>query len=164
MGTQERVVELLDEGYTQSKAAEILGISKQAVNYHKNASGYQTRRDTVRDNMPWAWGELAENAVKATPYARLVDHVEYMVTGGEGMPTWKLERLRSWYYRLSRLDVVVEYDPNIPPLPGQEHGHWRYAPRVPQDGDLILRRNKFTKLTRGMKEMFRFPERTPGVE
>lgn len=158
----EHVVELLEDGHTQSEVARMLGTTKQTVNYHKEKAGWRSPFEVATENLPW--DDLEGQAVKATPYARILNHLEFEATGGEHMPPSKLRRLRQWYEgRLLRFNVVVEYRPDIPPTPGQQYGFWRYVPREDRDGDLIIRENEFTQLNDAQKEWFRMPDRLPEV-
>ena len=60
----------------------------------------------------------------------------------------KLKRLRSWWRKLYDDNVVLEFDPNLPPVPGvAPNGGFRYVKRRKSDGDLLIRVNKHTVLT-----------------
>jgi len=43
---------------------------------------------------------------------------------------------------------MVEFDPNIPPIPGTSpRGGFAYRERVSDDADLLIRVNEYTRLT-----------------
>ena len=84
----------------------------------------------------------------------------YMATGGKGMTRDRLRTLRGFYQNLIEEDLVVEFDPNIPPgkpegdpksnrkkADGYKFGGFAYQKRVPEDGNLIIRVNEHTTLT-----------------
>jgi hypothetical protein len=57
---------------------------------------------------------------------------------------------------------VLEFDPNIPPIPGVSNkGGWAFRERKPEDGDLLIRVNEFTNLTEEGKLIWRFPPIEP---
>lgn len=59
-----------------------------------------------------------------------------------------LRRLKNWWKKIRNDDVVVEFDPEIPPIKGvSAHGGFAYRPRVMGDDDLLIRVNEHTTLT-----------------
>lgn len=77
------------------------------------------------------------------------------------MSEYKLARLRSFYRKLREENLVVEFDPNIPPSPGIKHGGFAYRDRTPEDGDLLIRVNEYTNLTDQGKIIWRFHPTEP---
>ncbi|EFV12962.1 hypothetical protein HMPREF9336_02219 [Segniliparus rugosus ATCC BAA-974] len=72
----------------------------------------------------------------------------------------KLSRLRGFYRRLNSL--VVEYDPNILPIPGvSTNGGWAYRSRETSDSNLLIRINDYTKLTEEGFNIWRLPDQEP---
>lgn len=67
--------------------------------------------------------------------------------------------LRGFYARLSDYELVVEYDPNIPPNRAASTGFFAYRPREASDGDLIIRPNDYTHGLDdvNMREFWRLP-------
>ena len=58
--------------------------------------------------------------------------------------------------------MVLEFDPNIPPIPGvSSKGGWAYRERLPEDGDLLIRVNEFTNITDKGCDIWRFPAVDP---
>ena len=144
--TLEMIEALKNQGLNKSEIAARFNITKQAVSYHKATyNGAKTPRELVLENFPW---KVPEAMCQTSPYRRLRDHGEYMATQGKGMSDDKLKRLRAFYRKLRDEDVVVEFDPKIPPRVGVSNkGGFAFRPRTRSDGDLIIRVNKHTTLT-----------------
>jgi hypothetical protein len=140
------IEDLRRKGYNQSEIAEMHGVTRQAVSWQKKTYGGQlTPRQIV--NQAWPW-ETTSLHGKSKAYQRLRDHGEFMTTGGRGMSEDKTKRLVSWWRRLRDEDVVLEFDPNIPPIAGvSPYGGFTYRPRVASDDDLLIRVNEHTNLT-----------------
>jgi hypothetical protein len=85
-----------------------------------------------------------------------------MATNGVGMSDDKLSRLRAFYDKLRDENLVVEFDPEIPPDPGvSNQGGWAFRKRGKADGDLLIRVNEYTHLTEEGKTIWGFPPRDP---
>ncbi|QFG04648.1 immunity repressor [Mycobacterium phage Keziacharles14] len=138
------IEDLRRKGLNQSEIAEMHGVTRQAVSWQKKTyGGRMTPRDIVREAWPF---ETTNAHTKSQAYQRLRDHGEYQETGGKGMSANKIMRLRAWYRKLLAEDVVLEFDPNIPPGPGLAGGGFRYIPRdIVTDGkELLIRVNEHT--------------------
>ncbi|BBX09466.1 hypothetical protein MAIC_42690 [Mycolicibacterium aichiense] len=134
------------KGYNQSQIADMYGVSRQAVSWHKHTyGGSLTPRQIVNKAWPWKTTNLHG---KAVAYQRLRDHGEFMANGFKDMSDEKKRRLVRWWEFLRDNDVVLEFDPNLPPEPGvAPHGGFAYRPRKLSDDDLIIRANEYTNLT-----------------
>jgi hypothetical protein len=154
------IEELRKKGYNQSEIAEMYGVTRQAVSWHKvEYGGHLTTRQVV--NLHWPW-ETTNAHSKTSVYMRMRDLGEYMATGGKGMSFGKLRRLRGWLIFLRDNDVVLEFDPDIPPQPGfAPSGGFAYRKRCKSDGDLVIRKNKYTRLTPEGKMIWKFPHVFP---
>lgn len=163
-GVDTSIIEtMLRQGFTQAEIAEQMGVTRQAINYHAKKMGWVDPAAQVTELLPWR--ALTTKERKATPYVMLRNHVEYMLNGGELMSKDARRRLRSWYEtRIFEFDMVVEYDPNIPPSPNQKFGGWRYVHRTEQDDNLIIRENSYTKLNKTQKALFRLPKKLPETD
>ena len=148
------------QGLSQSDIAELFGVTRQAISYHKvTYNGQKTPREIALEHFPW---KVPARLNQCAPYMRMRDHAEFMATGGEGMEPWKLKRLRGFYTKLRRYDLVVEYDPVLPPMPGvSNRGGFAYRHRCEDDGDLIIRVNDHTTMTPEGAELWVFPSRDP---
>jgi hypothetical protein len=171
--TPDGILELMRSGEarTQNQIAAHFGVTRQAVSQMMKRHGITvaaTPRQIALENYPWETGVEFNDAYEN----RLMrDHAEYMATGGKDMAEWKLERLRKFYERLQENDEVIEFDPTLPPIPspkvwefGQERtqvGGFAWRKRQPSDGDLIIRVNRYTKLTDQGRMLWRYPPRLP---
>jgi hypothetical protein len=140
------IEELRRKGYNQTDIAEMHGVSRQAVSWHKvEYNGEPSVRQHVGKHWPWVTTKLHG---KSPCYQRLRDHGEYVMTGGKGMSEDKLSRLRKWWKVLKVNNWVLEFDPNLPAVKGiSPYGGFAYRKRVPGDGELLIRVNEYTNLT-----------------
>lgn len=151
------IEELKNKGYTQSEIAEMFDVSKQAVSWHKQTyNGTLTPREIVSQHFPW---KVPHHMNQSSPYRRMRDHGEFMATGGKGMSEDKLQRLRTFHRKLVGGNLVLEFDPTIPPEPGVANkGGFAFRPRTEADGDLLIRINEHTTLTEEGRMIWRLPE------
>lgn len=142
--TAKEIDDLKAKGYSQSDIARMYGITRAVVSYIKRTYGGKlTPREEALESFPW---HVPTEMGNASPYRRLRDHAEFMVTGGKGMSKDKLHRLKGFYDKLRRFDVVVEFDPDFEPEPGVSNsGGWKYVHREKSDQNLIIRKNKYVK-------------------
>ena len=152
------VEDLKNKGFNQSEIAEMFGVTRQYVSWIKHTYGGRlTPREIVLQ--AWPWTVSAEQS-QTSPYRRMRDHGEYIATGGKGMSEDKLKRLRAFYRKLKDENVVLEFDPTIPPIPGVSNkGGWAFRNRLPSDGDLIIRVNEYTDITEDGRMIWRFPRK-----
>lgn len=151
---------LKNKGLNQSEIAEMYGVTKQYVSWIKYTYGGRlTPREQVLKEFPF---DVPERMTQATQYKLLRHHGEFVATGGVGMNPDKLKRLRSWYRKLRGENLVVEFDPALPPEPGVcAVGGFTYRQRQPEDSDLLIRVNKHTRLTDEGKATWRLPRIEP---
>lgn len=154
------IEDLKAKGLSQSEIAEQFGVTRQAVSWHKKTYGGKlTPRESILMNFPW---EVSKEQSQASPYKRLRDHGEFMATKGKGMSEDKLKRLRSFYKKLRDENIVVEYDPTLPPEPGvSRKGGFAFRKRRPEDGDSLIRKNEYTNITEEGQVIWRFPPVEP---
>ncbi|AGT14328.1 transcriptional repressor [Mycobacterium phage Adzzy] len=141
------IEDLRRKGFNQSEIADLHGVTRQAVSWQKKTYGGRlTTRQIVQQAWPWKTGKGHD---KAKGYQRLRDHGEYMRVGSfRTMSEDKEKRLKSWWKMLRDNDLVLEFDPNIPPTPGvAPQGGFRYVARTEKDDDLLIRVNEYTNLT-----------------
>lgn len=151
---------LKSKGLNQSEIAEIYGVTRQYVSWIKHTyGGHLTPREEVMKEWPF---DVPVRMGNTSPFKRLRDHGEYIATGGAGMSHDKLSRLRGWYRKLREENLVVEFDPTLPPDPGvSSAGGWAYRKRRKSDGELLIRVNKYTRLTEKGRMIWRFPPADP---
>lgn len=155
--TVREIDDLKDKGLTQSEIARMHGVTRAYISWIKHTYGGKlSPREEALQSWPW---EVREPHTKCSPYQRLRDHAEYMVTDGKGMNEGKLSRLRAWYSTVN--SVVVEYGLDIPPTPGIKSGGFRYVAREPSDGNLLIRVAGEDILTPEGKELFTRPTVLP---
>jgi transcriptional regulator with XRE-family HTH domain len=155
------IVEALkNKGLSQSEIARQYGVTRQYVSWIKHTYGGRlTPRELVLQHFPF---QVPVEMGQTSPYRRLRDHGEYIATGGVGMTEDQLQRLRSFYRKLRKGNLVVEFDPNIPPIPGVSNkGGWAYRERLPDDGDLLISVNEFTNITDKRRNIWRVPAGDP---
>ena len=154
------IEDLKSQGYTQSEIARMFGTTRQAVSWHKRTYGGRlTPREEVARHFPW---KVPHEQNQTSPYRRMRDHGEYVATGGKGMSKDKLDRLRSFYRKIRKDNVVLEFDPHIEPIPGvSSRGGFAFRPRVEADADLLIRVNAYTHLTNEGRIIWRLPTVDP---
>ena len=154
------VEDLKRKGFNQSEIAEMYGVTRQFVSWIKQYyGGSRTPREIVLKEFPF---QVPEILGQTSPYRRLRDHGEFMATGGKGMSEDKKKRLRAFYKKLRDENLVIEFDPAIPPIPGVSNkGGWAFRERRPEDGDLLIRVNEHTTLSDEGAMIWRFPPREP---
>lgn len=155
------IVEALkNKGYTQSEIARMFGVTRQYVSWIKHTyGGTLSPREEVLKHFPW---KVPQEMSETAPARKMRDHGEFIATGGKGMSDATLTRLRNFYKKLRDEDLVLEFDPEIPPEPGLSNkGGFAYRPRRPEDGDLLIRVNEHTTLTEQGRMIWRFPPREP---
>jgi hypothetical protein len=154
------IEDLKNKGFSQSDIARMYGVTRQHVSWIKHTYGGRlTPREKALKHFPF---KVPTDQTNASPYKRLRDHAEFVATSGIGMSADKLKRLRTFYRNLRENDLVVEFDPNIPPEPGASiTGGWAYRHRTPEDGDLLVRVNEHTTLTGDGRSIWRLPAFDP---
>lgn len=159
---------MLEDGLTRRQIAEHFGVSYQAVDQFAKRYGLiqPSLRQIALEHYPWESAKFKDSSIDR----RMRDHAEYMVTHGEGMQEWKIDRLRRFYRHLIALDLVVEFDPTIPPgeMPakhpkefGDTVGGFALRDRRKRDGTLMIRVNRHTKLTPEGHALWVVPEELP---
>jgi transposase len=157
------IEDLKRQGYKQSEIAAMYDVSRQAITWHKyEYNGSLTPREEANRLFPW---KVPHHMNVATQYRRLRDHGEFMATGGRGMSESKLKRLKSWYRKLREENLVVEFDPDIPPAPGvAAQGGFAYRRRKASDGDMLIRINKHLKPELDLDEVIALWQFPPGEQ
>lgn len=149
--------------YTQAEIARMYGVTPAYITWVKKEYGGVIKSTSEMFDEMWPW-DVPRQFHPASPNLRLRDHLRFMETGGRGMNVERLQLLKGFYNRLRRENVVVEFDPDIPPSEGIYTGGWAYRPRRPEDEDLIIRVNKYTKeMTDEMKFVWTLPPDDPEI-
>jgi hypothetical protein len=158
----EVIAQLLRQGWTESEIAREFGVTRQAVNFQvlKYDLPRDQRRVFLEKHFPW---KVPVAMGQSAPCRNLRNHGEYVASdNGKGMSDDKLKRLRSFYKQLRDGNLVLEFDPNLPPEPGVSNtGGFAFRKRRKSDGDLLIRVNEYTNLTEEGRLIWRFPEVEP---
>lgn len=158
----EVLIELLLQNKNQNEVAAYFDVTRQAVSdfMKRHNITRELKRAEAMKFYPWDTGTQFNDAWEN----RLMrDHMEFMATGGEGLQPWKIDRLRAFYRRLVNEDVVVEFDPAIPPpgVNGSGTGGFAYRSREERDANLIIRVNAHTTLSEEGKKYLVLPVELP---
>jgi hypothetical protein len=148
---------------TQVEIARLHGVTKSAVTHAKQRGAgdhYRTPREIVRDNYPWVAGDRFN---RSTFERNMRNLGEYVATGGKDMKRNELKRVHTFLTHVIENNVVVEFDPEIPPMKGNKYGGFAYRERLDSDGDLVFRQNHHTRLTEYGKRLWRVPKILPRV-
>ncbi|GAB4588707.1 helix-turn-helix domain-containing protein [Nocardia sp. IFM 10818] len=135
-----------DEGIPVVDIARMFNVSRTTVyNYLPPKSEKRTPYQEALEQFPW---EVPTSMRRSAPYYRMREHGEFMATNGKGMSEGKLERLRSFWKKLRDFNLVLEFDPSLPKMPGvAPAGGFAFVPRKPEDKNRLIRVNEHTKLT-----------------
>nr|AAP57959.1 temperature-sensitive repressor protein cIts [Mycobacterium phage L1cIts391] len=155
--TLSEIEDLRRKGFNQTEIAELYGVTRQAVSWHKKTYGGRlTTRQIVQQNWPW---DTRKPHDKSKAFQRLRDHGEYMRVGSfRTMSEDKKKRLLSWWKMLRDDDLVLEFDPSIELYEGMAGGGFRYVPRGIEDDDLLIRVNEHTNLTAEGELLWSWPD------
>ncbi|MCZ0973148.1 hypothetical protein O1L55_20640 [Streptomyces albulus] len=153
MLTEARKAKLLAEGFSPAVAkqlraegvsvieiADLFGLTKQGVYWHLSSEDKNNpTSSTVKDLRPW---RVPSPQQKASPYINMSYHLEYVISRGKGMSDQKIKRLRGWYkFFLDNPNLVLRFDPEIPPNAVAKCGGWDYVERSSEDGGLIIKKD-----------------------
>lgn len=152
---------LKNKGMNQTAIAESLGCTRQNISYHVRYHGGKLtpKQQLLEDHFPI---QVNRERSQTAPFRALRYHAEWLATKGIGMTDDKIQRLRSFYKKLRDGNLVLEYDPDIPPIAGvSKTGGFAYRKRLPKDGEMLIRQNEYTDLTDYGKILWRFPPVEP---
>lgn len=153
---RDTILALYDGGMSYAEIGSVFGRTRQAVydTLVRTGGAPETPLHRAKNAIPW---EIHGKMANAAPYQNILRHLEAVQGGLERMSKEKRRKLRGFYRTLSEHDVVVRFDPDLPPLPGQVYGGFEYVPRKESDGNLIVRIDKNTKLPRKGRELWAIP-------
>ncbi|AOT27741.1 immunity repressor [Mycobacterium phage Jerm] len=142
--TLSTIEDLVGKGYNYREIGDMHGVTRQAVEWQvKTYGGRLNTRQQVKALWPF---ETTSIHSKSKAFQQLRDHGEYMrQLSFRGFSEEKKRRLISWWRRLREQNVVLEFDPSIPPGPGMAGGGFRYVPRETRDGDCLIRVNEHVR-------------------
>lgn len=155
--------ELKARNVSQAEIARMYGVSPSYVTWIKRNYGgvIKSPYETIRELWPW---KVDTRFQDASVHKRLRDHLEFMALGNSRFDVSSYRRglLRGFYRKLKNENLVVEFDPEIPPSDGIFTGGWAFRTKTTLDGDLIIRVNEHTRpLDTRAKMIWRFPPELP---
>jgi hypothetical protein len=151
-----------NKGWTEQQIADHFGVTQQYVSLVKHSTDGWSRTPAQAVNALFPWKEIPEAHTHAYPGLMLRLHGQWVMTTGRGMSDQKIRKLRGFYRRLKGENLVVEYDPRIPPHDGNKWGGFAYRPRQETDGELIIRANEYSgPLNVEQEELWSWPEVLP---
>jgi transcriptional regulator with XRE-family HTH domain len=121
------------EGLSLGEIAERYGVSKSAVSQRFTNMGRPFGGNAAMDYqeiIPW---NIQRAHMPLDAANRLRSHVRYR--SGIEVAESAERRLKNWWNRLQAEDVVLTYEPDA----DTKGSPWRYVPREPSDGRLIIR-------------------------
>lgn len=154
--TPSLVIYLMKSGHRQTDIARSYGVTRQYVNKLAKQGGHISPITTVKENMPWEVDpELSRNATIVS--FRLVGHA---AVAPDNLSEESRERANSLIRRLERYNVVVDYDPNYPPIVGLTNVPGiKYIPRTEDDEDFIMKIRPGVRITPLGDRIWRLPKR-----
>lgn len=160
----ELINQLLAQGWRKIDIANAYHVDKSTISYHLSKlppeERYKTPVQLAHESIPRTWREAPARFRDANVYTMIRFHLEFVATGKLTSES-KRARLRRFYDRLEDYNVVVEFDPTIPPTLNMETGGWRFPQRTEADGDLIVRLNKYTDIREEDLDLWRMPLERP---
>lgn len=161
--TPQRIDELRRKGMTQNQVAKFFGVSRQAVSKMKHRYGNftETPRERILRNYPFQHGGEHNQSVL---FRRLKEHGLYIAGGAWALSKAQRRDLNRFYHRLRSQSLIVEYDPNTLPSPGNKYGGYSLVPRTKDDNpNSLVRKNTHTTITEEAERFgfWNFPPEDP---
>lgn len=133
------VAKMLRNGWTYEMVGREFGVTANAVWRQQRRAGHLTPTVSYRELLPW---EKVEPEHQRTNTFRSLTSLERIERGLEVEGKKRRDAL-ALKRRLEASDVVVHYDPRIPPNPHSEvHGGFVFVKREPGDGKYTRNPNK----------------------
>ena len=155
------VMYLMDNGFRQADIAREYKVSRQYIHKLAKDAGYISPISTVKSNMPWeVEPEFNNNSTLVA--LRLVGHER--VAPGK-MTHESRARANGLLKRLRQFDVVVDYDPDYPPIIGLTNTPgFAYVPREDRDENFIIKIKPGVNITPLGDRIWRMPDEDFAVE
>lgn len=135
-------------GRTQAWVAAQFNRSPGYVSKLKTNGGKWEKkpREKMAEHYPFKHPRSEVNAAIHCRYLRM--HARFVAGGREELNDQERSRLRGFYARLRRENLIVEFDPAIPPTRYNVYGCYRFAPRTEDDRpNYLIRINEHTTIT-----------------
>lgn len=158
----ESVVSMMSKGIKQIEIAQKYGVSRQYVGQLAKRGGYVSPITMVQENLPW---DVAPQHLRNTAYKALTLHGHYRLSPETLRQASASKKLRALYGRLINNDVVIDYDPSYPAVPGLlGAGGFAFVPREEEDENFIIKIRPGIRLTRLGNQLWRFPTNIPRTQ
>lgn len=153
--TVENVAELMERGLKQQEIADLFRVSVQYINKLAIKGGYVPPERIITENLPWEVGSESKNVTAYTRF-RLVG---IWNIDKDRLTKSSQEEARTFLRRLTKHDVVLDYNPLFPAQPGLFNGPgFAYRPRTARDEDYLMKIRKGINLTKVGELLWRIPE------
>lgn len=156
--TSATVQNLLRQGLSGQEIADMYGLTRARVSQIKRQTDGWTK--TAFDEAEEYWPlRVPDRFHSCRPYKNLRSHGVYTVDP-TSVNKESLKLLRGFYAHLADFNLIVVYDPDIPPQRRIATGGFAYRTREESDGELMIRPNDHTHgLDRAtMQDFWRLPE------
>ncbi|UBI10026.1 hypothetical protein LA324_05300 [Corynebacterium coyleae] len=150
----ELVIYLMDNGFRQVDIAREYKVSRQYIHTLAKQAGYTSPITTVQENLPW---DVDPDFNRNSTFMAL------RLVGHEAVAPGKLteesrERAAGLIRRLRQFNVVVDYDPDYPPIVGLTNTPgFAYVPRTEKDEDFIVKIKPGVRITPLGDKIWRLP-------
>ena len=150
---------LIEDGQTQSEIAREFGVTRQYVSRLAVQGGYVNKSRVVSDNLPW---EVHRDFAENTIYKNVRRHGIAMAHGVNAVGRADQAHLRSFHRKLVAFNVVVDYDPSYPAVPGFSNTPgFAFVPRSTRDRDFVIKIRPDLNLTQEGLRLWRMPAENP---
>lgn len=150
---------LMENGLTQTEIGREYGVSRQYVCKLAKQGGHVNKFRIIGDNLPW---EVHRDFVGNGLYKNLRRHGIAMAFGYDSLGRSDQEHLRSLYRKLVSFNVVVDYDPGYPALPGVANTPgFAFVPRLKKDKNFVIKLRPGVNLTKEGRKLWRLPLTMP---
>lgn len=152
----ELVIQLMDEGMTQSAIAREYGVTRQYINILAKRGGHEPVVPIITENMPWSVpAEYYDNTIYQA--LRLAAHANY--AGLDALRGTSQDKLARFVRKLSLFNQVIDFDPSYPAIPGHSNTPgFAFVPRTPADGDYMIKIRPGVRITPTGKKIWKMPD------
>ncbi|GAA1471445.1 hypothetical protein P4N68_07180 [Corynebacterium felinum] len=154
--TSEIVLNLMRQGMRQTDIATEYGVTRQYVGKLAKQGGYESPITEVTQNLPW---DVPQEYFDNTIYKYLRLHGHRMHAGVDSLSDASKAKLRAFYRKLKHFNMVVDYSPDYPQMPGVTNTPgFAYVPRVKEDGNYVIRIREGINLTSAGRKLWKMPK------
>lgn len=133
---------LVQRGWTYREIAEFYGVTESAVYLRLRNAGLTRKNISHLKNLPWK-----VEARHRFAYPMQMLRILGQLRAGRELSEPKRRMLDRWLEGMRQHNVVLCYDPDMPPNPASKPGGFYYSRRRPEDGDSIWRAGSAAEAT-----------------